>query len=294
MDQNDLVSIVIPVYNSEKFLIECLESVLNQTYKQIEIITINDGSTDGSLKILQEYSDKITIISQKNQGLASALNVGIKNMNGGWFKWFSPDDIMHPKAIETLVNAAKNLQDNTIIYSNWDIVDINGKKLRSFEESNYNSLNSFEFNVRLCDGQQINVNTTLIPKLLCQNFIFDKNIDPILIDYYFFLNSGLLNKTKFHLIEKPLIKSRVHQNQLSHKNIVNSLNHLHFVRNIVFSKLDKIEKILYEDAIEKYTQNKPLSKKFMELGLKLLSTTLPNYITDKILIFYLNKIRSRR
>ncbi len=66
MEENGLVSVVIPVYNSEKFLNQCIESVLNQTYKNIEIIAINDGSTDDSLKILETYSDKITIISQKN------------------------------------------------------------------------------------------------------------------------------------------------------------------------------------------------------------------------------------
>jgi len=66
MEKSYLVSVVIPVYNSEKFLAECIESVLNQTYKNIEIIAINDGSTDDSLKILETYSDKITIISQKN------------------------------------------------------------------------------------------------------------------------------------------------------------------------------------------------------------------------------------
>ena len=127
MEKSNLVSIVIPVYNSEKFLIECLESILNQTYKDIEIIVVNDGSTDNSEKILQKYSDKITIISQENQGLASALNAGIKTLKGCWLKWFSPDDVMYPKTIETLVHMAETQQDNTIIYSNWELIDENGK-----------------------------------------------------------------------------------------------------------------------------------------------------------------------
>ena len=85
-----LVSVIIPVYNSAQFLKESLESVLNQTYQNIEIICIDDGSTDNSLEILESYSDKITIISQENKGLASALHTGIKQMKGDWFKWFSP------------------------------------------------------------------------------------------------------------------------------------------------------------------------------------------------------------
>ena len=101
---NEKVSVIIPIYNSEKFLSEAIESVLNQSYTDLEIIVIDDGSTDDSLKILEKYSDKITILSQTNEGLTSALNLGIKKMNGHWFKWFSPDDILYPEAIEILVH----------------------------------------------------------------------------------------------------------------------------------------------------------------------------------------------
>ncbi len=65
---SELVSVVIPVYNSEKFLEECLNSILTQSYRNIEIIAVDDGSTDASSDILERYSDKINIISQKNQG----------------------------------------------------------------------------------------------------------------------------------------------------------------------------------------------------------------------------------
>jgi len=157
-----LVSVIIPVYNSAQFLKESLESVLNQTYQNIEIICIDDGSTDNSLEILESYSDKITIISQENKGLASALNTGIKQMKGDWFKWFSPDDVMYPYTIETLIDTAKKYS-NTIVYSNWDIINEKGNTIRNFHESNYNELSNFEYNIRLLDGRQINVNTTLIP-----------------------------------------------------------------------------------------------------------------------------------
>lgn len=294
MEKNDLVSVVIPVYNSENFLVECIESVLNQSYKNIEIIAVNDGSTDNSQKILEMYSDKLTIISQENRGLASALNVGIDIINGMWFKWFSPDDVMYPKTIETLVNTTKNLQDNTIIYSNWDIIDKSGNKLRDFKESNYNKLDTFDFNVRLLDGQQININTTLIPFSLLSKLTMNEDIDPVLIDYDFFLHVGLLNKTKFHLIEKPLIKFRVHENQLSHKNVVNSIKNLKSVSDNILSKIDENMKIQYEKDLEIYNKNKSLSKKSMESGLKLISSLLPSSTTDKILVFYLNKIRRSR
>ena len=66
MESNDLVSVIIPVYNSEKFLDETISSVLNQTYANIEILAIDDGSTDDSLKILKKFDDKIKILSHKN------------------------------------------------------------------------------------------------------------------------------------------------------------------------------------------------------------------------------------
>ena len=120
----DLVSVLIPIYNSERFLEECLNSVISQTYQNIEIIVVDDGSTDSSSDILKRYSDKVNVFSQKNNGLASALNLGISKMNGRWLKWFSPDDVMYPFTIETLVDEGKKLSDNTIIYSNWNIMDV--------------------------------------------------------------------------------------------------------------------------------------------------------------------------
>lgn len=75
------ISVIIPVYNVEAYLSECLDSVINQTFKDIEIICVNDGSTDNSLDILRTYAEKdprIKVINQTNQGLSAARNTGIK------------------------------------------------------------------------------------------------------------------------------------------------------------------------------------------------------------------------
>ena len=290
---SDLVSIIIPVYNSEKFLKESLESVISQTYKNIEIICINDGSTDNSLKILEQFSSDIIIVSQENHGLASAINSGMSKMKGKWFKWFSPDDVMYPNTIETLVNEAKNYSDNTIIYSNWDIIDESGKILREFHESNYNNLSDFDYNVRLLDGQQINVNTTLIPSYLFEKIKISDLYDPVAIDYDFFLHCALLLDTKFHLISKPLIKYRIHSTQLSHKNILKTLNYMSKIKNETLLKLDELLRKRYNYELKQYQKTKPARRKMMEFGLKLLSLT-PSLISDEILIFYLNKIRQSR
>jgi len=285
----------MPIYNSEKFLKDSINSVLHQTYQNLEIIVIDDGSTDNSLKILQKYSDKITVIHQENKGLADALNVGIKNMNGKWFKWFSPDDILYSDAIEILVNEAKKLPENTIIYSNWELIDNVGKKIRDFFESNYNELNIFEYNVRLLDGQQINVNTTLIPASLFEKGCLIQNLeDPVAIDYDFFLRAGMLYDTKFYLISKSLVQYRIHSLQLSHKNIIKTLSYLLKIRKNIMSKLDDADKKHYLQHLSLYKKNKSISKKTLEFGLKLTQNFLPNEITDKLLVFYVNYIRNNR
>ena len=289
---SDLVSVVIPVYNSEQFLKESIESIINQKYSNIEIICIDDGSTDNSLEILKSYSDQISIISQKNHGLASALNAGIKQMQGKWFKWFSPDDVMYSHAIETLVDTAKKYP-NTIVYSNWEIIDEKNIKLRDFSESNYNELSNFEYNIRLLDGQQINVNTSLIPSSLFDKCNIRELDDPVAVDYDFFLHAALLCNIKFYLIEKSLIKYRIHRNQLSHKNIIKTLDYVSRIKSEIFQNFDESSRNRFISELEIYQNSKSRKKKIMKFGMKLLSS-MPTLVSDRIFNFYLNKIRQGR
>ena len=117
---------------------------------------------------------------------------------------------------------------------------------------------------------------------------------PISIDYDFFLKAGLLYKTKFYLIKQPLIKYRVHSQQLSHQNITQSLSYLEEIRKETMSKLDPEAMEKYLSSLEEYNKKKPITKKSLESGLKIFSTILPPSIFDKFLVFYLNKIRQSR
>lgn len=103
------VSIIIPVYNMEQYLIKCLDSVINQTLQDIEIICINDGSTDHSLEILKEYASKdnrIIIIDKENGGLSSARNAGIKKSTGEYIGFVDSDDWISLDYFELLYNTA--------------------------------------------------------------------------------------------------------------------------------------------------------------------------------------------
>lgn len=104
------VSVVIPVYNVEKYLRECLDSVVNQTLRDIEIICVNDGSTDSSLKILEEYASKdsrIKIISRENKGYGFSVNEGIDSSHGRYIGIIEPDDFAELSMYEKLVEAAQ-------------------------------------------------------------------------------------------------------------------------------------------------------------------------------------------
>lgn len=105
-----LVSMIIPVYNVEKYLNKCLNTVINQTYKNLEIILIDDGSTDGSYKICDEWENtdkRVKVIHKKNQGLGMARNTGLEYANGEFVMFVDSDDFLEFNAVEKLFNAIK-------------------------------------------------------------------------------------------------------------------------------------------------------------------------------------------
>ena len=103
------VSIIIPVYNAEAYLRQCLDSVVNQTLREIEIVCVDDGSTDGSAAILEEYAAKVVrikIIKQKNAGVNVARKEGLKLATGEWIMFCDADDWVEPNAVEEMVETA--------------------------------------------------------------------------------------------------------------------------------------------------------------------------------------------
>lgn len=114
-----MVSVVIPVYNVENYLEECLESVLNQTYSELEIICVDDGSTDRSLQILQEYAKKderVRVVSQQNKGAGAARNHGIKLANGRYIYFMDSDDYCDAALLEKTVAAAETLEADIVAF----------------------------------------------------------------------------------------------------------------------------------------------------------------------------------
>lgn len=106
-----LISIIVPVYNTENYLKDCIESILQQSYKNIEIILVNDGSTDSSPKICNDYSNmdnRIFVLHKENSGVSAARNSGIAVSRGEWITFIDSDDIVSENYIQTLANMLKD------------------------------------------------------------------------------------------------------------------------------------------------------------------------------------------
>ncbi|MBR4720543.1 MAG: glycosyltransferase family 2 protein [Clostridia bacterium] len=118
MDSNILVSIVVPVYNTEKYLKKCLDSILKQTYKNIEVICVNDGSTDNSAQILEEYKNqdkRLRVLTQENSGGVIARKTGVLNANGDYVIIEDSDDWLDSDLVESCVNVIKTEPDADIV-----------------------------------------------------------------------------------------------------------------------------------------------------------------------------------
>ena len=135
----ELVSIIVPIFNVDKYLEKCIKSIINQTYRNLEIILINDGSTDNSYQICKKYSEqdsRIVLIDKQNGGSASAKNYGLKIAKGDYISFVDSDDFVELDMIEYMVNTIKkfntdivqcefvNLYKNTTAFGQEDIVEI--------------------------------------------------------------------------------------------------------------------------------------------------------------------------
>lgn len=145
----DLISIILPVYNVELYLRKSLDSLLNQTYANIEIIAINDGSTDSSYEILLSYSKKdsrIKIINQTNKGLSEARNIGLYHSKGNYILFVDSDDYIENTTCENLYNRINKLNSDFIvfgIYRNYPVLEI--KQSFNFSLDIYYDINQFIF-----------------------------------------------------------------------------------------------------------------------------------------------------
>ncbi len=161
------VSVIVPVYNVEKYLSKCLDSLVNQTLRDLEIICINDGSTDNSLKILRQYASndsRIIVIDQKNSGTGSARNRGLKVAKGEYIAFADPDDWLELNAFEELYKKAKELNAQILMFD-YNIASDKKTKYRCQAD-----VLKEKFNFDLCEKKYLDKND--IKKFFCDISVY--------------------------------------------------------------------------------------------------------------------------
>lgn len=221
MENKPLVSIVIPLYNGSNYVEQAIKSALNQIYENIEIVIVNDGSTDDGAgkNVVMKYADKVSYYEKPNGGCASALNYGIKMAKGEFVSWLSHDDLYYPEKIEWQINLyeQKNLDKDKVIISNGaDLIDANGKNIYH-PTSNFSGLldGKKAFNYLLFN-KCFNGCGLLIPKRIFENtYFFDEKLRFVL-DWNLWLKFAL-SDCYFYVDNKILASNRCHGGQVTVK-----------------------------------------------------------------------------
>lgn len=182
------ISEIVPVYNAEKYLGKCLDSILEQTYKKIEIILVDDGSTDNSPKILDQYAAKdsrIRVIHKANGGAASARNAGLRAAEGEYVGFTDSDDWIEPFYVEQLVHACKNTEADIVVSDHFHDIGQESKRVSGF------------FPLGLYNKEQ------LLSSLLYSGRFFEYGLQPHLVTKLF--RKDILLKTQLCVDERIVI-----------------------------------------------------------------------------------------
>lgn len=245
---NDLISIIIPLYNNEKYFKTCIESVMKQTYKNIEIIVINDGSTDKSFEIAKEYETmdkRIKLINKNNSGVSDTRNIGVDISKGKYIIFIDSDDWIELNTIEIMYNY--------IIKNSVDIVRCNTKRFTTSKKYIIDRIPSDILNKKIdikqdksilnylfdskkrinCYSPLLLINRNIIPKFNTKLFCME--------DVAFYIEL-FINANSIYFINNELYNYRYNENSSSknYKNVKNNIegiiDSMNYIINILNSK----------------------------------------------------------
>jgi len=272
----ELVTVFLPTYNRKTWLRESIESILSQTYENIELLIVDDSTTDKIKKICDEYMGKGNIRyfhrkkpnklfsafrifhRNKTKGLASAFNFCIEHMNGEWLKIMASDDLLLPDAIETFIQHAHST-NSKILYPDTIYIDEKGRSMGSRLQQSFENPDQFEEYFWL---YQIVIAVTLFYHKSCFNVVgkFDENLIES-FDYKWLLKAILLHDYKFQHIPKILFKFRLHSQQISFEHNEHHLSDVDEIRRTIGHELaiKKPEKWKsFKQSLKLYEQSQDL------------------------------------
>jgi glycosyltransferase involved in cell wall biosynthesis len=211
---NQKVSIIIPTYNSAEYIAETLDSAFAQTYKNCEIIVIDDGSTDNTKEVLQSYMSKIKYIYKENGGVSSARNVGIENAEGEYIAFLDSDDIWLPEKLEKQMERFKSEPDLGLVYSDCIRFNENGIEQSKRIVNRYFEGNIF---IKLLEGYVLPTSTVVV-KRSCFS-IADHFNESLMVSEDYDMWLRISKHYNIGYAKGPLVKYRVRNNGLARSNI---------------------------------------------------------------------------
>ena len=275
-NNNPLVSVIVPAYNHEKYIIDCIKSVINQTYSNIQIIVINDGSTDSTERVIKEFinstNSDINFISKRNEGICKTLNKGLNLAKGKYISFLASDDMFAPQVIEKEVKFMENNKSIGLVYT--DAYFINFNKITNKKYTDYKPI------IKKCFKKGIQ-NKNIYEVLLTDNIIlalsilirkecfellgpFDESIQFEDYDMWF----RIAKEYPIGFIDEPLCYYRIHDMNFSNQNL------LMYLRTTI--------RILRKQFGQEPLKNKHIKKTIILF--KFFCTLLKNRINKKFII----------
>jgi teichuronic acid biosynthesis glycosyltransferase TuaG len=234
-----LVTIVTPLYNAEKYIGETIESVINQTYKNWEMLIVDDYSTDDSRDIVNQYKDsRIQLIESKSNfgGPARPRNIGIENSQGEYIAFLDADDVWLPQKLEKQVNFLLDSPNIDIVHTLAYTIDEDSKKIGLF--NNQKTVKKLKYFMKkkyiLTISNYININTSLMRCNFNTRFREDKYL-VALEDWCFWIDNVFYGKKEF-LIEEELINYRVDVNSISNRKNDVSYKKIFYLYAVLFNE----------------------------------------------------------
>lgn len=294
--QRGIISVILPVYNGEKYLKEAIDSVLCQTYTRLELIVVDDGSTDESGRIADEFinaDDRVKVIHQKNMKLPTALNNGFAAARGEFLTWTSADNRMMPVCLEILAAELARDRSCDMVYGNMRLIDEDGEILRG---KGWYENPPFSGNVILPDStDRLNIvpNNTIGAAFLYRSgtvgvlggYAEDKYL---LEDYDWFMRMNSLFSIKHTICKKPIYEYRMHSESLTARDEELGIT----ASRPALMELDKKRRVLYQKQLCFYLDgdDKELEAALALQGRRIYSTAAADGVAKRrpARIFYVN------
>ena len=252
------ISVIIPVYNVEKYLKECLDSVINQSFEDMEIICVNDGSSDSSPEILDEYQktdSRIKIITQENRGAAAARNIGLDNATGKYIYFMDGDDYLDLDALERLYEISNERNLDLLIFKMANFDERTGKEDYSYSDMPFLlNIGKDVFNYEDFNDNLLNFDVSVCTKFFKRELIEDKRFpEGLIFEDNSFNIDYLLDAERISFLDECLYHRRIRDSSVMTRASKQSSDLIE-IYDIIYAKFR--DKGLYPEFKEKLFMRK--------------------------------------